>query len=168
MTLLKDVGQLTEADIRVHPVWEFNTVREEMGETVMSPITNLPVKHLIGRLVGTEVVLACGVTWPALLGSLDLQDPAPNEHLLTITFMKGLERCHFGMDPCISVSAQSVAKFLGYSVEQIFPIHFDISEWCIGHTKSVRGSILQEASVRLPLQERISLVMKSSAMRLKG
>lgn len=81
---MKDVAQLTSADLREHPVWRF-TGNDEPSETVVRPVKKMPVKSLTGSLVGCEVRLACGKMVLALLGNLDVEKARLTEHFLTLS-----------------------------------------------------------------------------------
>ena len=70
----KPVEQVTVADLRRHPVWEFILDREEeLGETHVRPVTELPVGTLGNRVVGTQIRLNNGTERWAILANVWLR-----------------------------------------------------------------------------------------------
>ena len=51
---IKPVESLTVADFRAHPVWEW-LHDDEIGDTMMQPVEELPVESLDNRLIGAPV-----------------------------------------------------------------------------------------------------------------
>ena len=160
MTIRKDVAELTEDDIGDHPVWEYVSDHDHLAETIMTPVVELPITHLVGRVVGTHVVLACGVRCPAILGGLDLRDPELNKYSLQISFIKGATQIFFAADSGICCSASEVAHFLGHEVEDVFPISYDISRHCVGNSASLSGSIPSQTLPVMKSDERMQMALK--------
>src|SRR4051812_18481550 len=84
---MKDVSQLTSADLREHPVWRF-AGSDQPSETAVRPLKKLPARSLTGSLVGCEVRLACGKKIIALLGNLDVEKAHLTEHFLTFSIYR--------------------------------------------------------------------------------
>jgi len=57
---MKPVDTLTLVDLREYPVWQYT--RGGGDETWVRPVKRLPVTNLLGKVVGTQVALASGVT----------------------------------------------------------------------------------------------------------
>lgn len=146
------------------PVWEF-TNEDQVSETMLRPVEELPVSSLSGRLIGTFVRLANGNRVPAILANVVLDNPRYNEQIITLSVFSdtGLFELARYFDPWYSRDSPSaLAKFLGLDVLEIFPIDYDISAFCIGDPASVKGSFLLEPRERLTSAEVFSLRKKRS------
>jgi hypothetical protein len=151
--LYKRVDHLTPEDFAAHPVWEYALDMEEFedfDETVMRPVCALPVDDLGNCVIGTEVRLANGTALEATLSSVDLESAEQTRQFLFLSvFFKGawvhLERCS-GFDRARSGPAPFSAA-LGLTIEEVFPIAWDVSRHCTG--ACLRGMIESEPEERL-------------------
>ncbi|MGD0192116.1 MAG: hypothetical protein ABSD74_15360 [Rhizomicrobium sp.] len=147
--IVKTIDQLTIADLERYPVWEFNLEYEgELDETAVQPVEALPVRSLDGRIVGTTVTLANGDAHWAILGGIDLKHSDGAKDLDGLSLFRNGERIVFA--PMLDFGdagrqAKSFAEALGLDIDDVFPIAYDISRWCIGDPKIVRGSIHSRA-----------------------
>ena len=162
---MKLLESLTVQDLSIYPVWSFVN-DDQRGETLVRPVKRLPVKSLSGKLVGTTVGLSGGVTVWAMLGNVDVTSATLNEHLLTLSVVKDgvwftMARYH---DPdWRSNGPSALAAFLGLSVEQVFPISYDLSSIAIGTTRALVNCIPAAAPEhRLSRAEIIKLAVEAS------
>jgi len=115
---MKRIEELTCPDLEGFPVWEFVN-NDELGETVVRPVKNTPVKTLIGRVVGTQVRLARGASVWATIGNVDASNPRLTQHLLTLSVFRDgrwftMARYHdFDAD---ERGPEALATFLGLRV----------------------------------------------------
>lgn len=157
----KPVEDLRECDLVACPVWQYAN-DDELGETVVRPVRRTPVTSLSGRLVATHVKLASGELIWATIENIDLQDVRLNEHYLTIALLwKGkwftLARYH---DPdARSHGPSALARFLGKRIEDVFPIHYDISDHAKGPREVVKGVVNAEPKTRLTRSQIIALAV---------
>lgn len=159
---MKDSSQLTSADLREHPVWRF-TGSDEPSETSVRPVWKLPVKSLVGSLVGCEVRLAGGKKMMALLGNLDVEQARLTEHFLTLSVYRedgeifDLARYH---DPDSSERGpDAMAAFLGMRKEEIFPIAWDVRHLVVGGPGALSGLIEATPRERLTRAQIIALAV---------
>jgi hypothetical protein len=100
-----------------------------------------------GKLFGTKVTFANGQQRWAMIGNLDDTKPELTKHFATLSIR--LERTWFHLaryhdfdhderDPTV------LAKLLGMSVDDIFPITYDIRELAIGDPAVPRGVFIKE------------------------
>ncbi len=152
---MKPFARLTPKDFRKHPVWEFcNDLETEFGdETVMRPVSDLPVDDLGNRVVGTTLRFANGDYVDGVLSNVDLNDHTRTEHFVALTLfhkdgtMFHLARYHdIGADTNGPIAC---AAFFGLGVEDVFPIIYDIDSVAIGNPASVRRKILMNPKRRL-------------------
>ena len=158
----KPFESLTERDFREHPVWEFTNDDEE-EETMMAPVSPLPVDHLRQRIVATEVVLANGERRFATLSNVDVNNPRATKHFVVLDVFKGdgvFQLPQYHDDSYATRGPAALAQFLGLSVEAVFPIRYDLRQVSRGAQDALVGVIEREPSERLGRAERISLSME--------
>ena len=158
----KEVASLTPADLARAAVWQFVDDEAHYGETMVRPVLGRRVTHLRNRAVGTLVQLACGERVWALLGNVDLETPELNAHFLVAHFFRGGKRFNLARyhDTNWERSGpQALARFLGLSVDKVFPIRFDLRPVCRGAAAALCGEIPKEPLVRLSDSERVSLAL---------
>jgi hypothetical protein len=157
----KRVETLTVSDIQAHPVWQYVN-NDQLGETAVRPIKRIPVKNLLGRVVGTPVLLANGNARWALIGNIDTLNPRLTKHFLTISLEREgkwftLARYH---DADYSQRGPSaLADFLGLDASQVFPLSYDISHYAEGDVSALVGKILREPDERLTRAEIIQMAV---------
>jgi hypothetical protein len=159
---MKDVTKLTPADFRAHPVWTFSG-SDEPSETTVEPVKKLPVKSLAGALVGVEVTLACGKKVAAFLGNIEVDQPKPTEHFLTLSvFGERGEIFHLSRYHDFDYQdhgPDALAAFLKMKKEEIFPITWDVRHLVSGAPTAVHGQILSEPRERLSRAHLIALAV---------
>jgi hypothetical protein len=142
---LKKVEALTVRDLESHPVWQYVN-NDSTGETAVRPVSRTPVSNLVGKLVGTRVVLQNGQSVWAIIGNVDNRNARLTEHFLTISlFSRGhwftLSRYH-DVD-YREKGPEALAGFLGLDVDEVFPITYDVSQSVEGDTATLTGKILK-------------------------
>jgi hypothetical protein len=156
ISLIKQVEELTAEDIETWPIWEFTNAHEHISETVVRPVTRIPVTSMAGRLVATRVRSASGDRFLAQLGNIDLSDPRSTEQFLTISVIRNGQ--WFTMARYHDIESDKrgpsvLASVLGMSVDDLFPISYDISELCIGNPAVLVGTIYKEPREKLTKAE---------------
>ena len=158
----KKVEELTPADLAAFPVWEFGDEDGPLGDTAVHPVELLPVDDLSCRIVGTEVVLSNGQRYCASLGNVDLTDYKWTQNFLVLSVWAPGGWYHLARyrDPDFERRGPSgLAAFLGLSVEQVFPISYDISKVCIGDPSVIVGQIPQVLSDLISEEDSMRLLM---------
>jgi hypothetical protein len=161
------VDELTVADLERHPVWEYDVANEaNHDETWVKPVDSLPLTDLSNRIVGTKAVLACKVPIPCILGNISLNDSRRTEQFLTVTILGDdndafdLARYH---DADYNRNGPSgLARFLKRTVEDVFPILYDISSVASGAPNVVKGMIPLAPVEKLTQKELIRLAIEST------
>ena len=156
---LKQIELLTAADLLAHPVWQY-TNRDGSGETFVRAVKQLPVKNLTGKVVGTQVRLANSKQVWGLLGSLDPSNPKLTEHFITLSIERdgdwfSLARYH-DFDYA-DRGPDALARFLDLSVDEVFPICFDIRRFAQGDPAALAACIQKEPTERLSRAEVIAM-----------
>jgi hypothetical protein len=158
----KDLSDIAPDDFRIFPVWEF-TNEDEISETMLRAIEDLPVSSLSGRIIGTQVVLANGSYVPAFLMNVSLDNPRHNEQFITLnvfTNSKVFQLARY-FDPWYDTEGpDALAKVLGLDISDVFPIAYDIGANCVGDPASLRNSFLIEPRVRLSNDEIMRMAVK--------
>ena len=81
----KPVHLLQVSDLQANPVWQF-VASDVPDETYVRPVAGIPVDKLMGRIVGTQVLLANGGRVWALIGNVHPDDPRFTEHFVSLSF----------------------------------------------------------------------------------
>lgn len=158
---VKPVDSLRVADLQAHPVWQY-TNREGADETFVRPVKQVPVANATGKVVGTQVVLANGQRVWALIGNVDPMNAKLTEHFLTLSVERDgrwftLARYH-DFDYA-ERGPEALARFLGLSVDAVFPIAYDIRQYAKGEPASLNGHIRKEPRERLSRAEIIAMAV---------
>lgn len=158
----KRVEELQIADFMAYPVWHYIN-RDELGETSVQPVKEIPVANLIGKIIGTQIRLANGDTLWALIGNVNADNSRVTEHFLTLSIERGrkwfaLAR-YFDFN-CTTHGPEALANFLALNVNQVFPISYDITRFARGDQSALSGQILKEPRERLTHAELIEMAVQ--------
>lgn len=161
-TKSKKVEELSASDLEKYPVWRFTNADEVAGETIVSPVTRIPVKNMTGKIVGTQVHLRNGSKVWAILGNLDLENEKLTKHFLTLSVLR--DRAWFTMARYHDFDSEkrgplALNDFLGLTIEEVFPVSYDISDYCTGSPRVLVGVIEKEPIERLSRAEIIALAV---------
>ncbi len=160
---IKKTEELTVADLKAFPVWQFvNDDEHVMGETAVRPIDKTPVKDLGRCLIGAPVLLANGSEVWALIGNVDARSPRRTQHFLTLSV--------FHKDRCFMMARYhdldrnergpfALAEFLKLPIGEVFPISYDLSQYCLGEAAALVGQIEREPREKLTRTEIIALAV---------
>jgi hypothetical protein len=159
--LYKNIEALRITDLRKFAVWEF--VNDERPNRILvRPVKRTSVSHLRGRVIGTQVRLANGMSIWALLGNVDARNATLNQHLLTISVL--CNNHWFTMARYHDIDrerrgAAEIAKFLGLAIDQVFPITYDLRTICKGLSSALVGKIDKEPTEKLTRAQIIALAV---------
>jgi len=157
------IDDVPNSEMISYPVWRFtNSTGQGLDETAILPVQKYPVVDTKGCLFCTDVRLANGDSIPAMIGNFNPRSHFQNSHLLTISIFKGEQRFHLAryFDFHFAENGpNTLATFLGLSLDAIFPIQYDLSRICIGEVDALTNSV--EATHKEPLgcDDRLELVM---------
>ena len=147
------------SDLEQHPVWE-TILDDEAKDPSEFPVRQLPVTNLDSRFVATRVRLASEKLVWAMLFNVDLADSRKTEHLVQLRIAHNGE--WFWLARYWDIDAErngpdALAAFLGLSVDEVFPIHYDLTGLATGLPSVIKGQISKEPSKRLPRDEIIRM-----------
>ncbi len=157
---MRQVGDLFEQDFRAHPVWRL--VESSEGDTLASPVHDLPLATLDNCVVGTDVLLADGSSHFAVLANVSALSALSTEQFLTATFFLNGGRwvlARYFDDDWDHQGPLAFAKRLGRQVDQIFPVTYDLSMHCSSRAWSLKGMIEAVPRASLSEAERLDLIM---------
>lgn len=158
---IKNVDELTVADVDACPVWEF-TNSDAHGELAVRPIDRRLVDHLDGRLVGTSVVLRNGTTVTALPGNVSSTDPRKTRHFLTLAVAHAGRWLHLARYHDLDRDRHGpdwLAASMGLRLDQVFPIAYDLRHVSQGHPEALCGSVDVDIEDKLTRAELIALAV---------
>jgi hypothetical protein len=136
---------------------------EGLTATLLDSFKRLPVSTLMGKLAGTRISLANGERLWALVGNLDARDDESNEYFVTLSIERSggwfqLARYHdAGYD---ENGPEALARFLGLTVDDVFPISYDVREYVKGNPPLPAGIVLKEPRVRLTSSQLIAMALR--------
>ncbi len=125
------------------PVWTFLN-NDARGETLVKPLSKLPVRDLDSCLVGTQVTLANGQKVDALIGNVKSRDAKRTRLVITMSLFKDTEKFHLPrcFDPDYDrCGPAALSQFLNLPVNEVFPISYDLTEYSEGLVDALQGSI---------------------------
>ena len=169
--LVRTIEQLTSDDLAKYPIWAYTNSHGEASESVVSPVLEYPVESLLNRVVGAEVQLANRSRYWAILSDIDLNDPFWNVHFVGITLFIGAERFHLARYHDFFFDTNGpiqLAQSLALKIEEVFPIRYDISAFCVGQKSCVYGEIPFEIPQKLTEEEKIEAIFARTRKMLKG
>lgn len=158
---VKRVDLLQVSDLQRHPVWQY-TGREGFDETFVRPAIRVPVLDLNNSVLGTEVRLANGRSVWALLGNFDARSASLTDLFLTVSVDVNGAWFHlaryFDYDRDEAGPAQ-LAFALGLTIDEVFPISYDVRQWVAGESGALAGLVHAEPREKLPRSEIIKLAV---------
>jgi hypothetical protein len=160
---VKNHADLSIRDLEEHPVWEFVNEEKTVGRALfVKPVPELPISHAGSRFISTLVSLNNGSRHRATLANLDLNNWKSTHHFLMISFVRDGRWFHlsryFDFDYATNGPKQ-LAEFFGLSIDEVFPISYDVSGLAIGLPEVIVGSVPAEISDKLSRSEIIALAV---------
>jgi hypothetical protein len=158
---VRPVESLTGVDLMANPVWQFVN-RDGSGEMLVRPVGRVPVRSLVGKIVGTQIRLANGTQRWALVGNLDERNPRFTEHFLTISVENAgkwfsLARYH---DRDFAVRGpEALSQFLHLKVDEVFPFSFDVRRYATDDSPALVGIVGKEPRERLSRADIIAMAV---------
>lgn len=162
MKMRKQPERLEVADFSAHPVWMF-AGSDAQGETLMRPVGRLPVKNLNGKVVGTQVRLANGSSVWAILQNMNPDRPRMMEHYLSLSVLNNGRWFHLARyfdHDYEERGPAALAGLLGLSVDQVFPIAFDVRKYVNAQPAALAGFIHKEPREKLTMDEIIAMAVE--------
>lgn len=157
----KAFAKLSIEDIKKCPVWEFSS-----NGRLVTPILDLPVSNLSGRAVGVQVTIANGSSVWAILTNLSLEEPQYNPHLVSARLDVSGDWFDLGRYFDADYEDRTPTRFsekLDLSVDEVFPISYDLSSIVAGTHESTCGQILARAEPELPLSKLMKFIVKKNS-----
>lgn len=160
---MKSFDQLEIPDFEKYPVWQI-VEDDKYVNLMLNPVKKLPVNNLESRIVGTRVTLADGtVTW-AILSNISLSDKLKNTHFLNASINcngSWFDLARYHDSDFQHRSGDVLALKLGKSIENIFPIVYDLSQVASGDQDVLRGKINYLVTEQLTMSELISMAVNT-------
>lgn len=160
--MIKRIDDLIPADLGEYPIWEFVSSSRKVGGLAVRPIRRVPVRQMSGKIVGTLVILANGSRIWALIGNIDEAEPQLTLHFLTISVFHGdrwFPMARYHDYDYNERGPRALAEFLKLTVDEVFPISYDIRDFCIAKSGVLVGKIEAEPTERLTREEIIGLAV---------
>lgn len=167
--MIKLVQDLEEADYRAFPVWEFCALDDRLDDEMsVRPVEVVPVDDLDGRFIGCKFMLKDGSSVFGVISNIDPFDALFTSHYVTISIFVNEKLVHLSRYHDVDSehnTAEVFSKSLGKSVEQVFPILYDISDYLIGQTECVRNYVSLKHPKQLSREELRKLLFESGRRR---
>ncbi|MHB1457632.1 MAG: hypothetical protein ACYC0V_12030, partial [Armatimonadota bacterium] len=133
---------------------------EEQDESWVIPVQCLPVDDFSNRMVVTNLRLANNDIVPGMLYNIFPENYEKTKVLICVSLVKDGEWFHLVryFDAAYDrYGPVQLAEFLGLSIDEVFPISYDISSLAVGDERALKGSILAEPEKKLSYDERRAL-----------
>ena len=141
------------SDLKKHPVWE-DILDDGADDPSVFPVEPMPVADLARRFVGTCVKLANGSFVWAMLFNLDVTDARKTEQFLHLRIERDGEWFWLARYWDVDYERRGpevLGTFLGLSVDEIFPISYDVRRYSGGDSTVLAGEVPKEPRERLPI-----------------
>jgi hypothetical protein len=159
----KDVTKLTEQDFVSHPLWRYLN-DDSLGELIVESVDEWPVPDLSGFVVGASVILKSGKICTAVFSNVDVSSSERNSHFLALSIWNNRRRFHLARyhdRAQEKFGPQALANLLGLSVDDVFPIKYDLTQFVLNANASVLiNEVPLEPKNRLTRREIISLAVE--------
>jgi hypothetical protein len=157
---LKSVTELSISDIKSVPIWQYSN--DDSDELRVKPVKKIPVKNLFGKVVATQVKLANGMLFWAIIGNVDIANQVLTEHFLTLSIYNNHEWFNLARYHDLNYNENgpiALSKFLDMRLDDIFPISYDIRSLVVGKPPFLDGLIHKESVNKLSRDEIIALAV---------
>lgn len=149
------------SDLEKFPVWE-DILDDEADDPSAFPVTQMPVSSLERRFVAARVKLANGNWLWAMIFNLDVASPRKTEQFIQLRIERHGE--WFWLARYWDVDYErngpkALAEFLGLSVDDVFPISYDVREYVEADSPVLAGHVPKEPQERLPTDEIIKMAV---------
>lgn len=162
----RPIDTIPPSELIMHPVWEFQPEDQSRDETWVLPVKRLPVTSLPNRIVAVLARLGNGTLVTAMIENISLSNPRSTRQFQRVSIAK--DDCWFHLARYFDIDREGrepadLARFLGLSLEDVFPISYDLTGIAVGLPEVVQGTISAEPEERLRDQERMAMVFEDMA-----
>lgn len=108
------------------------------------------------------MLLANGNRVWALIGNLDTKNARMNEHFLTLSVVhngKWFDLARYHDHDYVDHGPDALAHFLGLSIDDVFPISYDVRRYAKGEAEALAGTVQKKPRVRLSRAEIIAMAV---------
>jgi hypothetical protein len=120
------------------------------------------VSDLGGKIVGAPVKLANGSGVWAMVGNITARDPRRTEFFVTVSIERHGRWYHLARYHDYDYEQRGpsgLAEFLDLSVDDVFPIEYDVSRYLIGDPAATAGKVLKEPRERISRAELMKMIV---------
>jgi hypothetical protein len=156
--LKKLFHDITFEEFKKHPIWTFLQMDDESGDWWMLAEDKFPLKAPVFTYICIPVRLANGKEVWAKIQNIDFNNAAITEEFLCIELEKDGRWHHLTEYNLNDKGPDNLAKFLGMSVDDVFPITYDLRPYVAGDEYPVVGKIYKTPRIRRTDEERSELL----------
>lgn len=156
------IDQLSEEALDRFPLWEFVDPRGDEPSVVVAPVQCTSVKSFSNRVAACFAVLRNGAKIRALVGNIDTTNERAMQHFLTLSLRVGRAWVHLARYHDVDYDEhgpEALAKQLGLSIEEVFPIEVDLRALHVDRAPCLRRSITAAPASRLSTAELVALAL---------
>lgn len=98
-----------------------------------------------------------------MIGNIDLDSIEKTEAFVGISIIRDGEWFHLARYFDVALDTygpEKLAEFLGLSIDEVFPISYDIGSLAVGDERALKGSIPAEPDKRFTKEEIMTLIFK--------
>ncbi len=158
----KTFTELSVNDISKYPIWRFTNSHPE-DELEIESVTGRVFHNLKGLIISSKVTFSDGSTHLALFQNVSLAGQKVNDHFLSLSVERNGEWFPLAQyhNPAIEkYGPLHLAAFMGKTVDDVFPIKYDLREVLNSNSPRLVGIVCAEPPIRLTDEEIISLALE--------
>jgi len=159
---LKRLSELQVGDLERYAVWELRAATD-LFEPWVIPVEGIPVSNLSNRIVGVRAELHGGTRCWAILGNIHLSNCRATEQFVTVSIERSGNWFDLARYHDVDYSRRGplqLAAFLELSLDEVFPVAYDISRVAAGIPEVTKGVIPAKPREFLGQSELIELALE--------
>ena len=129
---------------------------------MVKAVMRMPVRSPTAKLIGIDFKLANGDEISGYGGNVSCHNSTRNEQFLTLSFFLDDRIFHLARyfdDGYEENGPAALAKLLLLAVEDVFPIRYDFTPFCLGAPEILKGCYPAEPRAKLSLSELTKLAV---------
>ncbi|MHB1457633.1 MAG: hypothetical protein ACYC0V_12035 [Armatimonadota bacterium] len=163
----RPIPEIPIDELLQYGVWTFDMDEEsytpEQDESWVVPVTHLPIDDFNNCIVVTNLRLANNQTVTGMMDNIDLDSIEKTEVFIGVSIAKDGEWFHLARYFDVEYDRygpERLAEFLGLSIDEVFPVSYDIGSLAVGAERVLKRSIPAKPERRLTEEEIMALIFK--------
>lgn len=156
----RPIPEIPIDELLQYGVWTFDVDEEsyvpEQDESWVIPVLHIPVTDFSNCIAVTKLKLNNNNYIIGILGNIQLLNFKKNNYIICLSIYNN--KSWFYLNRYFDVAydvfgPKQLAEFLSLSINEVFPITYDISSLAVGDQRVLKGMIPSEPEIRLTKDE---------------